>query len=254
MERKPRSSFLKLLSEPSFDFGPYFDKAVIEWLERNMSDFLEEKPEASVFFLKEREYRYMVAKHMPLDNDKQTIAFLQEINDGDYNSDSALTSIAPRLIAAGKADLLLHAATTLRGMRSNSVENIISAFSDEAIRQLYDLVNINSREGLGWPINTQCVFIKRLPTDLLIQVAPSASVYYDHDTVPNIISTLATRWPIEDIANFLAKYGETYPALFCMHCGNKTAKSKPGYTLHRKTCDPQNLHPNIWTSIAERTR
>lgn len=250
MERKPRSSFLKLLSEPSFDFGPYFDKAVIEWLERNMSSFLEQKPEASVFFLKEDDYRHMVAAHLPLTDDRQIATFLKEFNTG-WNSEGALTTIAPRLVAAGKADLILNAVVTLNTMNSQNVEKIIEALSAEAIRTLYDKIDLSHSR---WTSNSRCTFIKKLPIDLMVQIEPRNWSWYDKETAPNAISTMATRWPMDDIANFLAKYGEVYPALFCMHCGDKTARSKPGYTLHRKSCDPQNQHPNIWASIAERTR
>jgi hypothetical protein len=256
MERKPRSSFLKLLSEPSFDFTPYFDKAVIEWLERNMGDFLEERPEASAFFINEKEYRHFVAKHLPLTDDAQIISFLREF-DGDYNSDAAFVHLAPRLVSLGKTDLLLHAVTTLRTLGGTAVEHVIDNLSDEGIRQLFGQLNLDpgGENAVRWADDARWAFIKRLPSDLLVQLDPFRwTVYYNKDIVPNTVSILAAKWPLEDIDNFLTKYGRVYTPLFCMHCGEKTLKSKPGYTLHRKTCDPNKQHPSIWVTIAERTK
>jgi hypothetical protein len=250
MERKPRSSFLRLLSEPGFNFTPYFDKAVVEWLERNMGDFIKEAPEACVYFTKEPDYQALVAQYIQIkpENDKLITDFMKEFNTG-WNSTTALEYIAPRLAEVGKSDMVLNCIETLRTMQN--VVSIVGALSEEAVVTLADSIDWNH---LRWNAESRCALIKRLPKESLMKVDPDQWNWYDENTKPRALITMATKWPLEEIGTFLSKYGTRWTALSCMGCGEKTAKSKPGYTLHRKSCDPENKYPNIWTVIAERAR
>lgn len=248
MERKPRSSFLRLLSEPGFNFTPYFDKAVIEWLERNMRDFLKEAPEACIYFTKEDDFRSIVAEHIQIipENEKLITDFMREFNTG-WESTTAFGYLMPRLIEAGKADMALNSIETFRTVQDAQI--IVMAMSADGIRTLAERLDWSH---LRWNSDSRSALIKRLPLDLVMQIDPERWSWYDEATIPQAVSILATVWPIANIAEFLQKYGTRFPALRCLNCGTKTAKSKPGYTLHRKSCAPNNEYPNLWNIIAER--
>lgn len=248
-DRKPRSSFLKLLSEPGFDFTPYFDKAVIQWLERNMSDFLQEAPQACKYFLEEPEYYSSVAAVIPLDDDKLVSTFIQNLGDS-YQSNYAIQNIIPRLIKAGKADLALLNIRVLKDQQSEDLmKPWIEAISEEGVRTLAEANLRHCR----WATSVRCALLKRLPVEYVPKVDPTQWDWASAKDIAQGVATLAMRWPADDVANFLQKYGPRYGELSCMSCGEKTAKSKPGYTLHRKCCDPNNVYPNIWSIIAKRT-
>lgn len=255
MEKRPPSSFLRLLSEPSFDFTPYFDKAVIEWLRNNMGDFLKEAPEACAFFIKEEQYRALVAANIKLEakNDEILTSFIKEFDSGnaEWYSQSALDELIPRLIAYGKPDMVLLCPKTLAQMHGENLKTALAAISDATVRSLFGSMSLTRTR---WDTDSICQFLGRLPSDLLVQVDPNKWEWLSKENTAKLVSTLAKRWPLENIAEFLARWGTKYPALSCMCCGDKVAKSKPGYTLHRKVCDPHREHENIWTVIAERTQ
>ena len=249
MAEKPRNSILRLLSEPAFDFTPYFEKAVVQWLERNMSDFLAEAPEACAFFIKDIDYVEHVARFIPIENEQLVATYLKSFGT-EWRYTSAFLNIAPRLIAAKKADLLMNCVDNFKDCRHPEVKNVINALSDTSILELTKKVNMGR---LRWDTETKCAFIARVPEDYLTTIDPLNWEWYDAPEQSRAISAMAKKWPLKDVGTFLEKYGSRYSELRCMHCNDRTAKSRPGYTLHRKTCDPNNETPNIWTTIAERT-
>lgn len=248
MEKKPRNSFLRLLSEPKFDFTPYFEKAVIQWLERNMRDFLKEAPEACVYFTKEDDCKAIVAEYIQIipENEKLITDFMRDFDTG-WESVTAFQTIMPRLIAVGKADMALNCLETFRTIQET--KDVVMALSPEGVATLATGLDWGHSR---WTSDSRSALIKRLPPELVMQIDPEKWSWYDTDTIPRAISTMASVWPMTNIAEFLQRYGTRYPALRCMNCGEKTAKSKPGYTLHRKSCAPNGEYPNLWNVIAER--
>lgn len=247
-DTKPRNSFLKLLSEPGFDFSPYFDKAVIQWLERNMGDFLQEAPQACKYFIAEPEYFSQVAINIPLDDDKLVKSFLGNLGEG-YQGGYAISYLVPRLIKAEKSDLALANIDKMKDAQDGFVQTWISTLSNDGIRELAEHIDLRR---CRWNSEARCAMIKRLPMDLLVKVDPLNWEWVEAKERAQSVATLAMVWPVTDVSNFLQKYGARYSALSCMNCGEKTAKSKPGYTLHRKSCDPHNEFPNIWNTIGRR--
>lgn len=252
---KPRSSFLKLLSEPGFNFAPYFDQAVVQWLERNMGDFLERAPEVCKYFIEEPEFRGHVAQCIPLtpEYEEHLVKFLDSFGTKDvyYDKMHAMT-IMGRLVDAGKADLSLHCSKVISNIYSPELVKIIKTLSNKAVVELFYKMNLN--HNCQWDATVRCAFIERLPEHLAVQIQPERWESSGDKDKARGISALAQKWPVADISTFLQRYGQKYNSLFCMNCAEKNAKSKPGYTLHRKVCDPNNEYPNIWTIIAQRVR
>lgn len=248
-DRRPRSSFLKLLSEPDFDFTPYFDKAVVQWLERNMGDFLKEAPHACKYFINDPDYQATVAEHLPVEDDALVLKFIKNFGSS-WQSAHAIDYLIPKLVEAGKADLMLSCLDHIKNHSSERVKTLVEAFSNEGIIQVLENMDLKR---CRWDNEARIALIKRVPTNLIAKIEPLTWEWVDARDRAQTVSTLATKWPIEDIANFLAIYSGRYSALSCMSCGEKTAKSKPGYTLHRKSCDPENKYPNIWTILAIRS-
>lgn len=253
MENKPRNSILRLLSEPSFDFAPYFEKAVIQWLERNMSDFLEEAPEACKFFINDEDYQTLVAQYIKVDqsNEKLIANFMRAFT-LNWQSTAALEYLVPKLIEAKLTSLIMNCVPTLKTSGSPRLKDLFKAMSDDDIRTLVTDLDWSQ---LRWDGDVRCALIARMPEDLLEKADPRYWSWYTNPSEKSqAVVALARRWPLNDIANFMQKFAYQYSDLSCMHCGEKTAKSKPGYTLHRKSCDPDNAHPSILQVVAERAR
>jgi hypothetical protein len=252
MEKKPRNSMMKLLSEPGFDFTPYFDQAVIEWLERNMDGFLEKAPEAVKYFIQDKDRADIVARHIPItpEGEPDLLRFMGGLTT-DWNHIHALYSLVPRLVTAGKMDLVIHCADTFKQIGWDLI-SAMNSFSDEGVRTIFNKIDLRT---CRWSLESRCAFIERLPADLIVQIDTSSwqNIYNEKERT-RVVAVMAKKWPLENIGEFLQRYGARYDSLFCMACYEKHPKSKPGYTLHRKVCDPENKFPNIWTTVAQRAR
>lgn len=246
--QKARSSFLKLLSEPGFNFAPYFDQAVLEWLERNIGTFLQQEPTACKYFLQERDFRHAVAGAIPLDNEKDVIEFLATLKGG-WDDRQTISAIGQRLVEAKKADLIVHV-DNLQDHTDETFVKVVEAMSEEGATALFEKILLNNAR---FHEDVYGALIKKLPPSVVKEVQPERWYNADKKSKARGVAALAEKWPIEDIASFLQKYGTKYSSMCCMNCGEKEAKSKPGYTLHRKTCDPKDMYPNIWTTVARRT-
>lgn len=245
------SRYAALLADHNFNFTPYFDEAVCGWLRGNLKKLLEEQPEACKYFIREDAHLEDVASSIPLSEDyrkyRDDFLVYLEKNSSRYQ----FTTIASRMVEAGMADTLWTVAPKLS--RQNST--VIAALSQENFNNYVESTTPgNWDSNIGDPLT----FFKRVPKDQIKRFIVPMSEYrglYDSSSKARIVSALAQTVKFEDL-NLLKtfwdhpKYGKEF---FCMSCGNKESKSRPGYSLHRnKGCDPQGHYPNLTETIGKR--
>lgn len=244
------SLYVKLLSDPEFSFGPYFDEAVINWLTYNMSRFLKEQPKACKFFIKSQTHLDAVAGAIPIDqeNIEYVTSFIKNL-DTAWNGRAAFQTIAKRLVEAGFADIAL----MVPNINQQQIQpELINAVSEEA---LINMIKNTKLVDSAWTYQTYCTIIGKLPQkELRIFIDAFDHHKMNHKILAPVVSTLARWIAYSDLNDFAKKFMLQLPELKCMCCSDKVAKSRPGYTLHRKTCDPKNEYPSIYDTIATRMK
>ena len=251
------SKYSALLSDQNFNFTPYFDKAVEEWLHTNMETVLKEQPYACKFFIRDTNHRRQVAEAIPLTEDykelrHELLSVIERSNDA-----HAFYELRGRMIAEKMADELYENAKKL----SSAYFDVITNLSDSKFQDF--LADVEPKK-FKVPSEYFHSFFSRLPSDVISKFVMPASdyhgMYYGND-VTKLISVIAQYIAFKDLGllkGWLAhtNYGDE---LFCMCCANRGRrsyepfKSKSGYTHHRRsTCDTEGLYPNLTDIIGKR--
>lgn len=254
------SRYSALLSDTNFNFMPYFDKAVTEWLSRNMSDVLEEQPFACRYFIRDENHRQQVASIIPLTSEFNDllidlIKIVDKSNDT-YGFDRLVKRDVNTLIADVKlADMLFEHAPKA----SFNSYAVISALSENNFNSF--LERFNPRK---FKIDDEYFqpFIKRLPPDTIKKFAipyrDYHEIYYGNE-IPRLISVVAQYIPFNDLG-LITQYldvNDWSNELFCMSCGMRNRregfKTRSGYSLHRnQVCDKGNRFPNLTDILGKR--
>lgn len=251
------SKYSALLSDQNFNFTPYFDKAVEEWLSSNMEIVLKEQPYACKFFIRDERHRRQVAEAIPLTEEYKTLrnellAVIERTKDT-----NGFYEIRSRMLEAKMADELYENAKNL----SSVYFEVVTKLSDDKFKDFLDNIDIKK---FKVPSEYFHDFFKRLPSDTIAKFVVPANeyhgMYYGND-VTKLISVIAQYIAFKDLGLLKgwlsnSNYGDE---LFCMCCANRGRrsyepfKSKSGYTFHRRTnCDPQGLYPNLTDIIGKR--
>lgn len=245
------SRYAALLADHSFNFTPYFDEAVCGWLRGNLKRLLEERPEVCKYFIRDEGHAQDVAGAIPLDEStrKYLVDFVNFVEKtGSYY---AYNTIAKRMVDAGMADMVWELAPT--HSRTNQV--VINALGEGHFNKYVESTTpANFDSNIGDPLN----FFKRVPKDQLKRFVVPMNEYrmlYDASTKARIVSALAQTVKFEEL-NLMKVYWD-HPSyskeFFCMSCGRKTLKSRPGYSLHRnKGCDELGAYPNLTETMGKR--
>lgn len=244
------SRYAALLADQNFNFTPYFDEAVCLWLRSNLRKLLEEQPEACRYFIRDPQHSEDVATVISLEevNRRHLSDFLLFLEK--TNSWYAFRSLAERMMDAKMADIVYELAPTL-SRRSHDLINLLSEekFNTYVASTTPDNFDISEGNIFG--------FFKRVPKDQVKRfIVPVAEYRHAYSSMnrARIVSSLAQVAPLEDIQLFKIYLDTKYWHEFiCMSCGNKEAKSRPGYSLHRnKGCDPKGTYPNLTETIGHR--
>ncbi len=262
----PTPYHMKLLANQDFDFSPFWEEAMVNWLHRNSSRLLKVNPQCCKHFIGDPDQKYTIANHIPLTNEDDIVSFLLSLPPEDTSN---FEEIAPRLINAGKADLLTTKLGSLAAMQNDvntdSEEDptyIIEALSDKAIIKVFDHLDwYNCR----WHAGALAAFlgrlnkidINRLSEFPVERLRPHKKWRRNGDLIINKARNraavfLAYVLPKEQLNGFIARFMPVSSIMECMSCGEITAKSMPGYTLHRKVCDTENKWPNALVVAATR--
>jgi hypothetical protein len=245
------SRYAALLADHNFNFTPYFDEAVCGWLRNNLKLLLEEQPEACKYFIRDDSHLGDVASSIPLTPEysrylDEFLLFLEK-----SQSSYQFSTIANRMVEAGMADTMWEIAPKL----SRGTSIVINALSEVNFNQYVESTTPASwNSNIGDPV----VFFKRVPKNqikrFILPLDQYRGIYGSSDRA-RVVSALAQTVPFEEL-NLLKvywdhhKYGKEF---FCMSCGNKELKSRPGYSLHRnKGCDPKGHYPNLTEIIGKR--
>lgn len=261
---KPTEFHMKLLAKPDFDFAPFWEEAVVNWLHRNSSRLLQVNPQCCKHYIGDREQKFTIANHIPMDNDEDIVEFMRSLEPIDTRE---FDDLALRLATAGKADLVLKGKLQVffameKEGDEEDASKILAAMSDTAIEEVLDRMMWDQCK---WDDAAFTVIVKRLPTarlkdvkiEKLAPIMRSSRTYGVEDTPIHktrnrTAHLLASLLPKEHLRNFLARLTPVISIMDCMSCGEFTAKSKPGYTLHRKVCDPRDEFPNALVTAASR--
>lgn len=257
-ENAPTPYQMRLLANKDFDFAPFWEEAVVNWLHRNTSRLLEVNPQCCQHFIGDENLRHPIAQSIPLDNDANIVMFLRTLNEG---CGSEFTILYKRLAGVGKADLVV--SSKLAALQyMDDPRPLITAVSDESIIRILDVFNFSKTD---WDIDAFTAFIKRVPVDRLKDIRVEQIPYKTrwsrrdghseeikvYNTRYKVACLLAEMLPVAELRSFISRLSDA-SMMSCFACGAFTAKSQPGYTLHRKCCDVKNEYPNALITAAKR--
>lgn len=270
-ENVPTEFHMRLLAHKDFDFSPFWEEAVVNWLHKNSTRLLMKDPQCCKHFIGDKQQRFTIARHIPLDDIEEIKKFVMSLSPSDDDPD-VYFELAERLIDVGKVDILTETKLTplfyiekddahlMRSSAGDDATKIINAFSDDSIVQVFNKLPWSE---CRWDIDPFTALIRRLPVEHLgdaevEKIRPYIERRYRSEdkvifrTRNRVACLLATILPKEDLLDFIGRLTTVTNTLDCMSCGEMVANSKPGYTLHRKVCDPHNQYPNALITAATR--
>jgi hypothetical protein len=261
----PTQYHMRLLAQKDFDFTPFWEEAVVNWLHRNSSRLLKVNPHCCKHYIGDAEQKSTIANVIPMTDDADIIQFIRSLSAEDAE---VFDDLAVRLIEAGKIDLIVRAKLSpflaMEKERSGEQDasQVLNVLTGASLLEILDTMNWGECK---WDEEAYGVLISRLPTERLKDVAverippwmrrsyrrgsPDTPV---HKARNRTACLLANILPKEDLRDFIGRFSGVATMMDCMACGELTAKSKPGYTLHRKACDPSNRYPNALIMAATR--
>jgi hypothetical protein len=247
--------FARLLACPDFDFRPHLDEAVIDWLDKHLSTFLKENPNACRFFVNSGDHARDVATALPLESEHLPV-FIKKLGTFEnWNSRWAYEELSARLSEAGLTEMLLDCDNFYT---SGNKGKAIAALSPEGIARVIDRIKTQGLKSIKWQSEPWLELVKKMAGDQLDVLFQPELLNIGYMPAQRVISTLAQRVPFNKLPTLTTMFFSHFAELQCMKCRHhgeaKVMKSKPGYTLHRKVCDSQNEFPNIWTTLAVRMR
>lgn len=255
MDKDRNTSYVQLLSDPTFDFTPYFDEAVMSWLNTNMSRFLAEQPSACKHIMRMPSHIQQVATVISLDDEATLIEFLNILQKYSTSTESyfspfggAFKEVIRRLDNVGKMQVVM---TYHDLLARYPTTQMFKHFDDVAWDQIIERFSVG--ESTYWDSGLINAFFKHIPVSKLSKFITAEFAILSgrrwRTTGAHVASIIAQRIDKTQTTEFMSVFGPRYQPLQCMSCTQKIAKSRPGYTLHRKVCDPTNEFPNIFDVV-----
>jgi hypothetical protein len=243
------SQYARLLADPNFDFK-FFDDAVMEYAQRNMGKILESQPEMCKYFLTDDRHINDVAKAVDVTSPQAEEVMKTIEGSTNWNANYAYKTIAPRLVEAGKSNLLTLAPSKLYMLEASSIKYLDIEVLEVA------LANVKFSEyASSWDWAQMKAIIERFPADRLKVLAEkkwiAPGTRLRQQVGSKMVSFLAQKLPLSELGEFADKFLPEFKDLECMRCG-KLLKSKPGYTLHRQCCDEKDEFPSLPVAIGRR--
>lgn len=252
---------MRLLANKDFNFEPFWEEAMTTWIKNNTPKLLDANPHCAKVFIGDSSMTVSVAKNLVLE-DGDVSQFIRTLSDGDEHE---YKIIAERLVDAKKADLLASCKlTNFIGLDDDEdsefgPNKIVSAMSPQTIESLIKKIDWAQCK---WPATALTTFIEKAPVERLHEIEihkhPGNRIWRNrrwettYQEKRRTMVVLASKLPKDHIQAFLANIMPGMSTMDCCSCGDFTAKSMPGYTLHRKVCDPNNKYPNALFAAAHR--
>lgn len=248
-QNQSTSKYAALLADQAFNFTPYFDEAVCSWLRGNLGKLLKEQPAACKYFIRDDNHYREVAAALPLEEEytkyiHDLVKFMEK-RDDQYG----FKMLTARYMEAKRAD----EAYDLCPEMAQKDSQLINALSASKFDAYLDEVK---PENLYIDDEDEILnFFKKIPKEKFKKFLVSLDRYgniYNRRRY-RLVSSIAQTVPFEHFPMLMQYMKGNYSREFrCFSCGDKEAKSRPGYSLHRNKCDRDGLYPNLTEVMGSR--
>jgi|FLYL01.1.fsa_nt_gi hypothetical protein len=258
-EKRPEyyDFYTKILNNPGNRIKPeWVDSAIINWVRTHMGEFTKDNPHVCDYLVENNIHLLDVAENIPISPEySATIVKLLANPDG---SAYAFMRLCERLVTHGMPDLIAEAAphnledtnlptSYVKRMSSSArikLLNRICWHQPAPVRALaHAIVSTLSGKEFAEAVrqseasNEHC---NRCHSESRLGVT------HNVERLPKkVLSIMLRELPMEDAQKLYEMCKRTLHGFICMKCGSSRFKSKSGYTLHRKKCDPLDEYPVI---------
>jgi|FLYL01.1.fsa_nt_gi hypothetical protein len=269
MEEPWRRYYLRILSDPINKIRPeWIEGALVEWLRDHMDQFLKENPHACTDIADACDGPSYGQTHI-IDVARSVVgmpecdAALRKIMALAGVGHRSLKTFCEALAAAGKEDFIAEA-------RPHNLSNIKiwwSCRTNMSHPARVKLLNRVCWSKAKWTNDDANSIVDQFSSEEFAEVvrqSEASNEYCDvcrtvklgitHNLtcVPKqLLSMMIMRLPLDVMRQLADRCMKSIHPLACMKCGH-TYKSKSGYVLHRKRCDPNNRWPSIPEIVANR--
>ena len=242
----------RLIADPRFTIKPeWVDKAIVEWVYNHIGDVLKENPYIcnELVNIRDSSINYHILENIPITNEYEDVikAAIRNITD----ISPIPSTLCHRLVAYGKADLIVEASAAILGWGSNLRPYI----NHMSVRALVQLLNKICWPTASWDDHDLQTVIDRLSNDQLVNAVFPPDGICKCEKPLGIINNvkyiparslvaMLRKLPL-DAARKLAdaclrhNYQNT-----CMKC-ETIFRHKIELFKHRKSCDPKNEYPSV---------